>query len=49
VHWRVLFLEFDYFVIKLFSVYKELILLKFGSEDFTFLLVEIIELLYKEP
>jgi hypothetical protein len=34
--WRVLFLEFDHFVIKPFSVYKELNLMKFGSGDFIF-------------
>jgi hypothetical protein len=32
----VLFLDFDHFVIKLFSAYKELSLLKFGSGDFIF-------------
>jgi hypothetical protein len=32
----VMFLEFDHYVIKLFRVYKELSLLKFGSRDFYF-------------
>jgi hypothetical protein len=36
VRWRVLFLDFDHFVIKLFSAYKELNSLKFGSGDFIF-------------
>jgi hypothetical protein len=36
LHWWVLFLDFDHFVIKLFSAYKELSLLKFGSGDFIF-------------
>jgi hypothetical protein len=36
VHWWVLFLDFDHFVIKLFSAYKELSLLKFGSGDSIF-------------
>jgi hypothetical protein len=36
VHWQVLFLDFENFVIKLFSAYKDLSLLKFGSGDFIF-------------
>jgi hypothetical protein len=36
VHWQVLFLDFDRFVVKLFSAYKDLSLLKFGSGDFIF-------------
>jgi hypothetical protein len=43
------FLRFHHFVIKLVSAYKEVSLLKFGSGDFFFLLVGIIELIYKEP
>jgi hypothetical protein len=34
VHWQVLFLDFDHIVIKLFSAYNDLSLLKFGSGDF---------------
>jgi hypothetical protein len=36
VHWRFFFLDFDHFVIILFSAYKDLSLLKFGSGDFIF-------------
>jgi hypothetical protein len=36
LHWWVLFLDFDHFVIKLFSAYKDLNLLKCGSGGFIF-------------
>ena len=36
MHWHVLFVEFDHFIIKLFIIYKELSLLKFGGGDFFF-------------
>jgi hypothetical protein len=38
--WQVLFLDFDHFVIKMFSAYKDLSILKFESEDFLFSLLE---------
>ena len=44
-----LFLDFDHFVIKIFSAYKDLSVLKFESKDFIFFFVGAIELLYKEP